>query len=179
MLILLDFQPVLAMLHSASMRRGSRRPLTLYLVAGAALLLLPVMALLQYRWIGQVSDAERERRERTLKQTTAQVAQELDLELFRAFGGWQVDGDALKTDNWTEYAVRTDAWRAAAISPALVREVLLVDRAGSQLRLRRWDATARTFVAADWPADLGQLQARFSKELANWDRNPPDEPHSA
>ena len=32
------------------------------------------------------------------------------------------------------------------------------------------------FVAADWPADLGQLQARFSKELANWDRNPPDEP---
>ena len=176
MLILLDFQPVLAMLHSASMRRGSRRPLTLYLVAGAALLLLPVMALLQYRWIGQVSDAERERRERTLKQTTAQVAQELDLELFRAFGGWQVDGDALKTDNWAEYAVRTDAWRAVAISPALVREVLLVDGVDARLRLRRWDATARTFVAAEWPADLGQLRERFSKELANWDRKPPDEP---
>ena len=87
MLILLDFQPRLAMLHSASMRPGRRRPLTLYLVAGGAMLLLPVMALLQYRWIGQVSDAERERRERTLKQATAQVAQDLDVELFRAFGG--------------------------------------------------------------------------------------------
>ena len=158
MLILLDFQLSLAMLHSASMRPGRRRPLTLYLVAGGAMLLLPVMALLQYRWIGQVSDAERERRERTLKQATAQVAQDLDLELFRAFGGLQVDGDALRTDDWTGYAERADAWRAAATTPTLVKDVLLVDRLGPQLRLRRWDSAARTFVAADWPADLGGLE---------------------
>src|SRR5512134_2294081 len=101
MLILLDFQPSMAMLHSDSMRVGGRRPVTLYLVAGGALLLLPVMAILQYRWIGQVSDAERDRRERTLKQATAQVAQELDIELIRAFGGLQVDGDALRTGDWT------------------------------------------------------------------------------
>ena len=42
------------------------------------------MAVLQYRWIGQVSDAERERRERTLQHATTQVAQELDVELVRA-----------------------------------------------------------------------------------------------
>ena len=176
MLILLDFQLSLAMLHSASMRPGRRRPLTLYLVAGGAMLLLPVMALLQYRWIGQVSDAERERRERTLKQATAQVAQDLDLELFRAFGGLQVDGDALKTDDWTGYAERADAWRAAATTPTLVKDVLLADRLGPQLRLRRWDSAARTFVAANWPADLGGLEARLTKELADWDRNPPDQP---
>jgi hypothetical protein len=145
MLILLDFQPRLAMLHSASMRPGRRRPLTLYLVAGA-LLLLPVMALLQYRWIGQVSDAERERRERTLKQATAQVAQDLDVELFRAFGGLHVDGESLRTDDWTGYAERADAWRTAATTPTLVRDVLLVDRLGPQLRLRRWDRPARTFI---------------------------------
>ncbi len=164
------------MLHSASMRLGRRRPLTLYLVAGGALLLLPVMAVLQYRWIGQVSDAERERRERTLRQATAQVAQELDLELIRAFGGLQVDGESLKTDDWTAYAERTNAWRAATTTPALVREVLLVDRLGPQLRLRRWDQMARQFVVADWPSGKGELHARFTRELAGWDRNPPDEP---
>ena len=148
----------------------------MYLVAGGALLLLPVMAALQYRWIGQVSDAERERRERTLRQATTQVAQELDIELIRAFGGLQVDGEALRTDDWTAYAERTDAWRAAATSPALVRDVLLVDRSGQQVRLRRWDSTARRFVVADWPADLDGLRGRVTKELANWEKKPPDEP---
>lgn len=148
----------------------------MYLVAGGALLLLPVMAALQYRWIGQVSDAERERRERTLKQATMQVAQDLDVELIRAFGGLVVDGDALRTDDWTGYAERTDAWRAASSTPELVRDVLLVDRSGPALRLRRWDANGRTFVLADWPAELEALRARFARDLANWERNPPDEP---
>jgi signal transduction histidine kinase len=158
------------------MRVGGRRPLTLYLVAGGALLLLPVMAILQYRWIGQVSDAEHERRERTLKQATTQVAQELDVELIRALGGLQVDGEALKTDDWSSYAERTDAWRAAATMPALVRDVLLVDREGRQLRLRQWDKATRRFQPFAWTADLEPLRARFSKELIDWDRNPPDEP---
>jgi len=158
------------------MRLAGRRPKTLYLVAGGALLLLPVMAVLQYRWIGQVSDAERERRERTLKQATSQVAQDLDVELFKAFVGLQVDGDALGTDDWSSYAERADTWRAAVASPALVRDVLLADRLGSDVRVRRWDHTARRFVAAEWPSDLDALRVRFEKELAAWDRNPPDEP---
>jgi signal transduction histidine kinase len=164
------------MLHSILMRLAGRRPTMLYLVASGALLLLPVMAALQYRWIGQVSDAERERRERTLKQATSQVAQDLDVELFKAFVGLQVDGEALRSDDWSGYAERADAWRAAASSPALVREVLLADRLGPRLRLRRWDHAARRFVAAEWSSDLHILRSRFEKEAAAWDRNPPDAP---
>ena len=157
------------------MRRG-RRPWTLYALAGCALLLLPLLAALQYRWIGQVSDAERERRERTLKQATTQVAQDLDLELFRAFAGLQVDGEALQADDWTEYAGRAEVWRAAATSPALVRDVLLADRHGAAVRLRRWDADRRVFAEIGWPDDLARLQSRFAGELAQWARKPPDEP---
>jgi signal transduction histidine kinase len=158
------------------MRGGPRRPIALYLVAGSALLLLPLMAVLQYRWIGQVSDAERERRERTLKAATAQVAQDLDLELFRAFVGLQVDGESLKTDDWGAYADREHAWRAATVMPSLVRDVLLVDRHGTSLRLRRWDAAARTFVAAEWPADLAAERDRFTAELAAWNSTTSHEP---
>ena len=156
--------------------RPLRRNWTLYAVAGGALLLLPVMAFLQYQWIGQVSDAEKERRERTLKQATTQVAQDLDVELFRAFVGLQVDGDAVRSDDWTGYAERADAWRGAATAAALVREVLLVDRHGGKLRLRRWDGDRRTFVEAEWPADLSDARARFARELSEWERNPPHEP---
>jgi signal transduction histidine kinase len=154
----------------------SRRPLALYLVAGGALLLLPLMALLQYRWIGQVSDAERERRERTLKAATAQVAQDLDLELFRAFVGLQVDGESLKTDDWTVYADRAQAWRAATALPTLVRDVLLIDRQGTALRLRKWDQAARTFVAAEWPADLSVQRRKLEEELAAWNSKTAHEP---
>ena len=119
------------MLHSASMRLGSRRPLTMYLVAGGALLLLPVMAALQYRWIGQVSDAERERRERTLRQATMQVAQDLDVELFAPSLACRSTARPGGATTGTGYGRRTDAWRAAATSPAGVRDVLLVDRGAS------------------------------------------------
>ncbi len=156
--------------------RPLRRNWTLYAVAGGALLLLPVMAFLQYQWIGQVSDAEKERRERTLKQATTQVAQDLDVELFRAFVGLQVDGDALRSDDWTGYAERADAWRGASTAAALVREVLLVDRRGGQLRLRRWDGDRRTFADAEWPAELAEARVRFARELSEWERNPPHEP---
>ena len=156
--------------------RPARRPLALYLVAGGALLLLPLMAVLQYRWIGQVSDAERERHERTLKAATAQVAQDLDVELFRAFVGLQVDGDSLQSGAWDGYAERAEAWRAATPIPSLVRDVLLVDRDGPALRLRRWDPSGRTFLPAEWPADLAAERARFEKALEAWDTDPPDEP---
>jgi signal transduction histidine kinase len=154
----------------------TRRPLALYLVAASALLLLPLMAVLQYRWIGQVSDAERERQERTLKAATSQVAQDLDVELFRILVGLQVDADSLKSEDWEVYADRALAWRAATPVPALVREVLLVDRDGPALRLRRWDSSARTFVAAEWPAEFTTDRERFAGELAAWQAKPPDEP---
>ena len=103
-----------------------------------------------------------------MKLATSQVAQDMDLELFRAFVGLQVDGDSLKSDDWTGYAARTDAWRAAATSPAVVREVLLVDREATALRLRRWDETAERFFAAEWTPDLAPLGAQFQAALAAW-----------
>ena len=158
------------------MTARTRRPLALYLVAGGALLLLPLMALLQYRWIGQVSDAERERRERTLKAATAQVAQDLDLELFRAFVGLQVDGESLKTEDWRDYGERAQAWRAATALPSLIRDVLLVDRHGAAMRLRRWDAASGSFVAAEWPSDLSAERDKFAAELSAWNSTDSHEP---
>jgi signal transduction histidine kinase len=154
----------------------TRRPLALYLVAGGALLLLPLMALLQYRWIGQVSDSERERRERTLKAATAQVAQDLDLELFRAFMGLQVDGESLKSEDWSVYAERALAWRAATAMPSLVRDVLLVDRHNAALRLRKWDRAAQSFVPAEWPSDLSAARDKFAAELSAWNSTQSHEP---
>ena len=43
------------------------RPSGLTILTAALLVLLPALAVLQYRWVGQVSAAERDRMERNLR----------------------------------------------------------------------------------------------------------------
>jgi signal transduction histidine kinase len=153
-----------------------RRPSGPVWLVAAALILLPVLAVLQYRWIGQLSDAERERRERTLRHATTALTQDIDIELIRALIGLQVDGPSVKSDTWTEYAERVAGWRGAAAAPRIVRDVLLIDRDAAGVRLRRWSSDARRFVATPWTVELEPHRARALTELSAWRARPPDEP---
>jgi signal transduction histidine kinase len=164
------------MLDCSSVTLPFRRPSGLTLLVGAALILLPILAILQYRWIGQVSDAERERRQRTLQHATTAITQEVDVELVRAVIGLQVDGTTLRTDDWTVYSERAAGWHKASAAPGILRDVLLVDRGPDGLRLRRWSDETRHFVEIAWPADLSSFHERFASELAAWDVHTPDEP---
>ena len=91
------------------------------------LLLVPAMAWLQYRWVGQVSEAERERMQRTLRTAAAQFATAFDSELARVVVGLQVEGAVVRDGNWPSYAERYTTWTERTSDPRLVREVLLVD----------------------------------------------------
>jgi len=150
-----------------------RRVSAVTVLVGLVMLLVPALAYMQYQWLGQLSTAERERMQRTLRTAAAQFATEFDTELSRALVSLQVDGATIREDNWTSYAQRYSAWTANATEPRLVREVLLVDTLpgtvlpaiGSsdsvpveQLRLRRWNAQALTFEPADWTADLTTIR---------------------
>jgi signal transduction histidine kinase len=160
----------------AFVRLPFRRPSALLWLVAAALILLPVLAVLQYRWIGQLSDAERERRERTLRHATTALTQDVDIELIRAFIGLRVDGVSLQSDTWTEYAERVAGWRAAAAAPAIVRDVLLIDRDATGIRLRRWSKEQVRFIATPWTAELDPHRVRALAELGSWNTRPPDEP---
>jgi signal transduction histidine kinase len=137
------------------------------LVAGM-LVLLPVLAVLQFRWLGQLSDAERERLQRNLRATTTDITTALDLELARIMVALQVDGGTLRDEAWERYAERLAAWNAATLDAGLVRDVLLVDagdrRDGDSVRLRRWDALSRAFVSSEWPDTLASVRARVAAE---------------
>ncbi len=153
-----------------------RRPSGPVFLLLAALVLLPVVAILQYRWIGQVSDAERERGARVLQHATSGLTQDVDLELVKAFVGLSVDGSSLKANDWTAYVERETAWRKAATAPRMVRDVLLVDKGLDGLRLRRWSSDDRRFESADWTPDLDPYRRSFTAELAAWQAAPPKEP---
>jgi signal transduction histidine kinase len=96
-------------------------------LVAVVLLLVPALAWLQYRWVGQVSEAERERMQRTLRTAAAQFATAFDTELARSVAGLQVEGAVVRDENWASYAERYTAWTERAADPRLVREILLVD----------------------------------------------------
>ena len=60
------------------------------LLAGLPLILLPLLAVLQYRWIGEVSAAERDRLESSLRAASDRFASDFDGELSRLASSFQI-----------------------------------------------------------------------------------------
>lgn len=169
------------MVHGTNQPKGmflkGGRVSAVTVLVGLVMLLVPALAYMQYQWLGQLSTAERERMQRTLRTAAAQFATEFDTELSRALVGLQVDGVTIRDENWTSYAQRYSAWTNSTAEPRLVREVLLVDTLpgtelpamGAQtevpierLRVRRWNPQALVFEPAEWTDDLTPLRTSLS-----------------
>ena len=146
-------------------------PITI--LVAIVLLLVPVLAWMQYQWLGQLSEAERERMQRTLRTAAAQFANEFDGEISRTLAGLQVSGASLRDQDWKGYADQYSRWAANASEPRIVREVWLVDTTPGtvptpidsgqrvppeHLRIRRWNPQAMSFDEAAWPDDLSRLR---------------------
>ena len=129
------------------------RPALLPLRATALCVLLALLAVLQYRWLGQVSDGERQRLKATLEARARDFSRDFDREITRAVSAFHlsapaavVDGDAL--------AARWDEWRQSATHPDLIRDVFSLDMSQGAPALRRLDRGARTLEPAEWPPEL-------------------------
>jgi signal transduction histidine kinase len=127
--------------------------------------LLPAFAVLQYRWVGQVSVAEQERMQRNLRNAANQFREAFDGEIARAFLSLQV-GAATARDGATDrYADRFETWLNTAEHPQVVANVFVVDAEAEELRLRRWDQDSRTLAPAAWAEPIGRWREQFQTEL--------------
>src|SRR5437588_668322 len=66
--------------------------------AAVLLALLATLATLQYRWLGDVSEAERERMRTSLRARASDFAESFDAELTRTYVAFHVDADRLDAD---------------------------------------------------------------------------------
>ena len=139
--------------------------LTLLLVA-ALIGLLPLLAVLQFRWLGEVSRAERERMQASLKSAVANFSRDFDGELTRAYLNFQTDAKTLRGKVWQDYARRYDQWFRAAPYPQLVADIFLVEPGEARAaRLARFNRAATQFEPAPWPARLESLRRHFDEEF--------------
>jgi len=120
-------------------------------VAIVLLGLIALLAALQYRWLGQISQAERERMRATLVTGANELAQDFDRELTRAYLLFQMEpgsGDELAA----RFGGRYDQWQATARFPRLLKDyyVFIEDPAGTSV-LQRFDTVSRRLERAEWP----------------------------
>jgi len=142
------------------------------LLAAAVVVLLPALAWLQYSWLDQIADADRERRARTLQTAISQLAQDFDGEVGKAAFALQIDPSIVEGANWAAYADKYQEWADTALAPGMVKAVYFVESPGSAIpatpgrppRLRVWNAQTHTFEETAWPEELTLVRTRFTHD---------------
>ena len=130
------------------------------------LVLLAALATLQHRWLGEVSEAERERMRAGLRSRASAFSQEFDTELTRVFLAFQVDADLLDRDPVAALGGAYDRWHGAASAPAIVRGIYVVSgMAIESAKLHRFDPVHRTLGPAEWPPEFRVLVNRTPRLL--------------
>ena len=149
------------------------RPSGLTLLTGILLVLLPALAVLQYRWVGQVSDAERERMQHNLRNAASQFRDAFDIEIGRALSNLQVGPVTARDGASEQYADRYDAWVDTAEHPRLVSEIFLLDAVGPELRSRRFNVNTHNFEETSWPDVLRPWRPDFERQLHDFNAGLP------
>jgi signal transduction histidine kinase len=145
------------------------RPSGLRLLTVALLVLLPALAVLQYRWVGQVSDAERERMQRNLRNAALQFREAFDVEVGRAVLSLQVGPVTARDGSSEQYTDRYEAWVDTSEHPRLVSDIYVVDADGPSLRIRRFDPETHVFEPTAWPAAIARRRLDFERQLLDFE----------
>jgi two-component system, OmpR family, sensor histidine kinase SenX3 len=151
-------------------RKPTQRQLWMLSLALALLALLPLLAVLQYHWLGQVSEGERERKKGVLTTMARQFCHDFDSELTALYlyfqqalvpfdgGGGQSQGD---------FAARYRRWRETAARPKLIKEVYQTQTGESGGRLSRYNSATGAFEPCEWPEGMSNLRKRLEDERAS------------
>ena len=140
------------------MRLISRQPLRYFGVLAALGTLFVVLALLQYKWTTQTSDAERQRLQATLQTAMNQFREDLHRELASICATFEINpaGTAEEVENL--YVRHYEYWERTAAHRELVANVYVWKPTGGQpSRLLRLNPGTGKFEQVDCPSRFGDL----------------------
>jgi hypothetical protein len=119
----------------------------------ALLLLVGTLGKLQYRWLGQVSEAERKQLSESLDRRAREFGEEFDREITRLYQALQ-SGQAFDPASPEVFARRYDQWAATSATPGILKTVHFAMAKQPSFELYRYDPSARRFTRTDWPESL-------------------------
>jgi len=136
------------------MRTWRQKRQGLLIVVAVLIFLLPLLAYLQYDWLGKVSEREREQMQAALRRTLAQFSQDFNREIARMFVQFQNRPISGK-QSLVEYEKLYAHWNATAPYPRLLRDIFYdeVDSSGVH-QLQRLDESGG-WHPVDWVSEFG------------------------
>lgn len=146
------------------------RNLSLGLVLPVVLIaLVLLLAVLQYQWLGKVSEAERAQMLRSLTQRAREFVEDFDVEMTLAYRAHQVSREALAANRFDGLVESITRWQSAAKFPQMVKGLYLAERTKDDYTLRAFNQGRRTFedsALAGWPAHLEPVHAQLKGAVA-------------
>jgi signal transduction histidine kinase len=129
---------------------------------GTLAILLVMLAVLQYDWVGQNAEHERQTMQTALHNLAIDFAERFNREIHRAYSYAEIGGEALSNREFNEPIERFAKWKKSADYPGLIKNMFLavVEEDGT-LTLMRLDESTWKFAQCDWPANLAGLRSQF------------------
>lgn len=124
--------------------------------------LLGLLATLQYRWLGQISEGERERLQRTVKTDTERFAQDFNREIQNAYFNFQISSEAWVRKDWIEFNKNYKFFRENAAYPDLIENFYFLEFSDGA-PLLRYIKEAGEFQPAQWSEKLRKLRQTLNK----------------
>lgn len=129
-----------------------------------ALLVIALLALagLQYNWIGQISVAERERLEASVRDSSNRFAADVSAETRSLINAFDIRGS--REPDISTISFRYRNWMENTAYPGLVETLYFVRSQAGDATLSRVDVENETLVPIAWPSNLSGLRPVFRHE---------------
>ncbi|HEX5080949.1 MAG TPA: HAMP domain-containing sensor histidine kinase, partial [Blastocatellia bacterium] len=160
----------------AEMMKGktTQRQIWMLSLALALLALLPLLAVFQYHWLGQVSEGERERKKSVLTTMARQFCQDFDsglTEIYLRFKPATISPDIKsgQAQGVDDFAAKYSSWRESAARPKMIKDIYLTQAGENGEALSRYDVEAGDFKPCEWPAGMSNLRKRLEEDRARYE----------
>ncbi len=125
--------------------------------------LLVLLAGLQYKWLGQISDAEREHLQSRLQDDTKRFAEDFNREIQSVYFSFQINAEDFRTQNWNSFNKQLVNWKNQTQFPGLVNDFYLIKKEDAQTLLK-FDVKKNTFEKSDWTNELTNINQTLNDE---------------
>ena len=138
-----------------------RRRFPVGLVAPIALVvLIAALGALQYRWVGQVSERERDQLRQSLDRRAADFANDFDREIGRTYQVFGVETSFMPASAG-RFAKQHDEWLATSPFVGILKTAYFAQAVGGDFTLHRYAPGSRQFEEVPWPDTLAAVRARL------------------
>lgn len=135
---------------------------SILLVAGLCGLLV-LLGVLQFQWLSQISESDREKMQKRVQTDTERFSADFNKEIQSAYFNFQINADAWKAKNWEEFNARLDYWKKNTAYPALIKDFYFTENT-EDAQMLRYDSEKKAFEPVSWTPELKDLRARFTDE---------------